>query len=69
MSGMILFLALLFGGIAIWAGVYMLKGGSKPAPRPRVRPVTQAQPDADPWGVGQMRRGERNSLRPGQRGS
>ena len=37
MNGMIVFLALLFGGIAVWAVVNMLKSGKKSAPKPRAR--------------------------------
>ncbi|MBI4191639.1 MAG: hypothetical protein HY525_14000 [Betaproteobacteria bacterium] len=69
MTGTIIFLALVFGGIAMWAGISMMKRGNKPAPRPRVRTVAQAQTQTDPWGAAQMRRRERNSHRPGQRAS
>lgn len=58
MSSMTLFLALLFGGIAIWVGITLMKGGNKPAPRPRPRAVAQAP--ADPWDAEPLRRGERD---------
>ena len=37
MTGLIIFLALIFGGIAIWAGINLMKVSRKPAPRPRPR--------------------------------
>ena len=61
LSGVILILALLFGGIAVWAGVHMVKGSNKPAPRPPPRPVARAKGPTDPWGVERLRRGQRAS--------
>ena len=68
MTGMILILllALLFVGIASWAGANMLTPGDKSAPRGRAMPRAPQAP-ADPWGAGNMRRRERDSLRPGER--
>ncbi len=69
MSGMILFVGLLFGAIAVWAVFNLLTGGRKPeAPaRPMSRTVKPAPAADDPWRMGQMRRRERDSVRPGQR--
>jgi hypothetical protein len=61
LNGVILILALLFGGIAVWVGVYMAKGSNKPAPRPQPRPVARAEAPTDPWGVERLRRGQRES--------
>lgn len=66
MTGMIVFLALLFGFIAIWAGISMMGGSGKSPPRQRPRAASPAAAPTDPWGARQMRRGERNSLQPGQ---
>lgn len=63
MTSLITFLALLFGGIAVWAGMHLLRGSRKPKPRPRSRPAAPANEPSDPWGVGRMRRGERYSVR------
>lgn len=59
LSSVILILALLFGAIAVWAGVYMARDSNKPAPRPRPRPITRAKGPPDPWGVERLRRGQR----------
>ena len=67
MNGMILFLVLLFGGIAIWAGYKLMSDDRKSEPVPRPRAFKPAQASADPWGAGRMRRRERDSLRPGER--
>ena len=61
MTGLIVFLALVFGGIAIWA-ILHLKSAPKPQPR-RPRPAASQAGPADPWGVANMRRGERYSVR------
>jgi hypothetical protein len=57
LGGMIFF-ALMFGGIAVWAGLYIIRDSNKPAPRPRPRPGTRAK-TADPWDIEQLRRGQR----------
>jgi hypothetical protein len=63
MIGTIVLLALLFGGIAIWAGIRMMKAGNKTTPRPRVI----APSPTDARGSMIVRQRERESLRPGQR--
>lgn len=57
MTSVSIFLALVFGGIAIWAAIRLIKIIRKPASRPH---VIERSP-ADPWGAGQMRRRERDS--------
>ncbi len=63
MTSLITILALLFGGIAIWAGILLMCASRKPSPRPPARPAPAAKAPADPWGVGRMRRGERYAIR------
>ena len=51
-----MFLALLFGGFAIWICIRLIKVMRKPASQPQgVAPMP-----ADPWGEARMRRRERN---------
>jgi hypothetical protein len=59
LSGVILILALLFGSIAVWAGVRLARDSNKPAPRPRPRPLVRARAPTDLWGVERLRRGQR----------
>ena len=66
MTGTILLLALLLGGIAIWAVINLMRDDSKAAAQRRARAVTPMQTPADPWGPGGLRRGERDSLPPGK---
>jgi hypothetical protein len=54
MTSLILLFGLMFGIIAVWAGIALLKPDRKPKPR---RPIV-ARRASDPWGVTQMRRGE-----------
>lgn len=65
MTGIVLFLALLFGGIAIWAGINLLRANRKPAARPRLRII--APSPTDPRGALMMRQRERDLLRHGRR--
>ncbi len=65
MTGIIVFLALLFGGIAVWAGIQAFRADRKPAARPHPRVI--APSPTDPWGALMARRRERELLRPGQR--
>lgn len=65
MTGIILFLALLFGGIAVWAGIQVFRANRKPASPPHPRVI--APSPTDPWGAMMLRRRERETLRPGQR--
>ena len=60
MTGSVIFLILLFGGIAIWVAIRLFKGNRKPLPRPR--PHVIAPSPIDPWGTLRMRRRERESL-------
>jgi hypothetical protein len=61
LNGVILILALLFGSIAVWVGVYKTKGSTKPAPQPPPRPVARGEGPTDLWGVERLRRGQRAS--------
>jgi hypothetical protein len=63
MTGLITFLALVFGGIAIWAAMHLKRIARKPTPRRRASPSAPSAGPADPWGVANMRRGERYTPR------
>jgi len=65
MTSLFILLALLFGGIAVWAGFLLFRANRKPASRPHLRVI--APSPTDPWGAMMMRRRERETLRPGQR--
>jgi hypothetical protein len=57
--GLIVVLALLFGVIAVWAGVQLTRESNKPVPRPRPSPPARAHVPTDPWSVQRLRRGQR----------
>jgi len=54
----VIFFALLFGGIALWAGINMVRDSNKPAPRPRPRPRSKSH-SIDPWQIDRLPRGQR----------
>lgn len=49
------FVALLFGGIAIWIGIRLIKVMRKPASQPQ-----DLAPPLDPWGEGRTHRRARH---------
>ncbi len=69
MTGLIGLLAMVFGGIAIWAALQLTRERHTPPPRRRPRPSNPSAEPADPWGVANMRRGERYEprIKPRQR--
>lgn len=60
MTGLVIFLLLLFSGIVIWAGIRMVKGDREPTHPAHPRPHIIAPSPMDPWGTGMMRRRERD---------
>jgi hypothetical protein len=63
MTGLIGLLAMVFGGIAIWAALQLKRENHTAPPRRRTRPSTRSTEPSDPWGVANMRRGERYEVR------
>jgi hypothetical protein len=72
MKATILILGFLFGALAIWALIETFRSHKKSAPKSKSRltPRANANPQAliatDPYGAGEMRRGVRDTLPPGQ---
>ena len=78
MKTTIVILGLLFGVLAVWALVETFRAPRKSAPKSRLRVArpTIVDPDAtvppahaatDPYGIGKLRRGERDTLPPGRK--
>ena len=65
MNSLIIFLALIFGGIAIWAGINLMRVNRKPAQRTRPRVI--APSPTDPLGAARVHGDERDSLPTGHR--
>lgn len=64
MAVLIFVLALFFGGVALWAGIHLVRISRKPVPLP---PRIIAPSPTDPLGALMMRQRGRDGLPPGQR--